>query len=101
MRDGVDVGDVEVSVESEETAVRLREDCRNLTLRVNMDLTTQNFNLNDPVSVEMAIAWAERSVDYHLQAFAENVALQSLAPEIKQKFRAGIQAQVPDTHAWM
>ena len=93
MSDAVDAGNVLASTSTEAEAAQLRDDFADLVLRVNMDLTTQKFNPRDAVSVEIAIAQAERSVDYHLQAFATNSALQSLAPEIKQRFRQGIQVQ--------
>ena len=89
----VDAGNLNTSVNSEEQAQQLRDDFADLVVRVNMDLTNQRFNPRDPVSVEMAIAQTERSIDYHLQSFASNQALQALAPDIKQKFRDGIQAQ--------
>ncbi len=93
MKDAVHVSDVAASVSSEEAAEQLREDFADLVLRVNMDLTSIRFSPKDPISVEMAIAQAERSVDYHLQAFTGNTALQALASEIKDKFRQGIKAQ--------
>jgi hypothetical protein len=48
---------------------------------------------DDPISVESAIAFAERSVEHHLQSFADDEPLQSLAPEIKGRFRRAIQLQ--------
>jgi len=89
----VDAGNLSTSVDSDEQAQRLRDDFADLIVRVNMDLTNQRFNPGDPVSVEMAIAQTERSIDYHLRSFTSNDALQALAPEIKQKFREGIQTQ--------
>ena len=52
-------------------------------MRVNLDLSTQTIRPNDLLSVEMAIAQAERSVDYNLIEFSHNEILQSLADEIK------------------
>ena len=85
--------DVQVSVGSEEAAVKLREDFADLVMRVNMDLTSQRMNVRDPLSVEMAVAQAERSVDYHLTFFADDVPLQTLGPELKLRFRRGIEEQ--------
>jgi hypothetical protein len=93
MSDMVDAGNLNASVDSEEQARKLREDFADLVVRVNMDLTNQRFNPRDPVSVEMAIEQTERSIDFHLQAFASNEALQALAPDIKKKFRDCIKSQ--------
>ena len=93
MNNAVNAGDIATSVNSDEAAERLREEFADLILRINMDLTSQRFSPKDPISVEMAIAQAERSVDYHLRSFPHNAALQALATEIKQKFRQGIEAQ--------
>ncbi len=93
MSNAMDAGNVEISVASEEAAARLRDNFADLTLRVNMDLAGQRFNPRDPISIEIAVAQAERSVDYHLRAFPDDEDLQSLAPEIKRRFRIGIEAQ--------
>lgn len=93
MSEAMDVGNIEISVQSEEAAAKLRDNFADLTLRVNMDLAGQRFNPKDPISVEMAVAHAERSVDYNLLAFLDDEELQSLVQEIKRRFRMGIEAQ--------
>ena len=85
--------EINITVGSDEAAAQLQQDFDELIARVNGDMMFQSMQADDPVSVEAAIANAERSIDAHLRAFAENGALQSLAGEIKQQFRESIEAQ--------
>lgn len=85
--------DIYVSVDAPEKAERLKEEFEEVIARVNGDLMCVTMRPGDPISVEAVIEFAERAIDHHLQTFAENAALQSLAPEIKQRFRASIELQ--------
>lgn len=84
---------IQVTVSSEEEADRLRADFAELLARINGDLMTQHINRNNPLSVETAVVYAERSIEYHLHAFSENENLQKLASSIKDRFRENIRAQ--------
>ncbi|HLH02845.1 MAG TPA: hypothetical protein VKX25_08745 [Bryobacteraceae bacterium] len=85
--------DIHVSVASGEEAAQLKEDFEEVIARVNGDLMSCTMEPGDPISVEAAIAFAERAVDHHLSTFADNAPLQSLGPEIRRRFRAGIEQQ--------
>ncbi len=85
--------DVHVEVDSPEAAARLREDFEELLARVNGDMMFHSMNPGDPVSVEAAIASAERSIDSHLAEFQGDPALQALRGDIKLRFRRAIQQQ--------
>jgi hypothetical protein len=85
--------DLNVSVATPEAAARLQADFDELLARVNGDMMFYSMKPDDPISVEAAISFAERAIDQHLGEFGENAALQSLAPEIKQRFRLAIQKQ--------
>lgn len=85
--------DIQISVGSPETAAILRENFEELVARVNGDLIGFSMNPRDPISVEAAVAFAEQRIDYHLEEFADNPALQSIAQQIKRRFRQSIEAQ--------
>jgi hypothetical protein len=85
--------DIQISIANEEAASVLRENFEELVARVNGDLLGFTMNPNDPISIEAAVAFAEQRIDYHLTEFADNAAIQSLAPDIKQRFRQSINAQ--------
>jgi len=85
--------DIHISVQNPEAAARLQEDFDEVIARVNGDLMGFTMHPDDPISVEAAVAFVERSVDHHLQSFADNAPLQSLAAEIKLRFRGGIEDQ--------
>ncbi len=85
--------DIHISVSSDEKAARLREEFEEVIARVNGDLISLTMQPDNPISVEAAVALAERSIDYHLRTFADNAALQSLSGEIKGRFRASIEEQ--------
>jgi hypothetical protein len=89
--------DIHISVQTPEAAARLQEDFDEVIARVNGDLMCFTIQPEDPISVEAAVAFVERSVDHHLQTFADNLPLQSLAPEIKLRFRRGIEDQAHNT----
>jgi hypothetical protein len=93
--------DINIAVATPEAARRLQEDFDEVVARVNGDLMSHTMQPDDPISVESAIAFAERSVEHHLQSFADNAPLQGLAQEIKDRFRRGIQLQAHSaaTHA--
>jgi hypothetical protein len=85
--------DIQISVSTPELAARLKEDFEEVVARVNGDLMSFSMQPNDPVSVEAAVAFAERSIDHHLRQFAEDAPLQSLAGVMKSRFRTSIEAQ--------
>jgi len=85
--------EINITVGSDAAAAQLQQDFDELIARVNGDMMFQSMQADDPVSVEAAVANAERSIDAHLREFAEDEALQSLAGELKQQFRESIEAQ--------
>ena len=85
--------DIHISVSTPEAAARLQEDFDEVVARVNGDLMSYSMQPNDPVSIEAAVAYAERAIDHHLQTFAEDAPLQSLSTELKSRFRQSIEAQ--------
>ena len=88
--------DIQATVHSPEAAARLKLDFEELLARVNADMAFTTMSICDPISVEAAVASAERSIEHHLRDFAEDLALQALKPELLQRFRTAIylQAQV-------
>lgn len=85
--------DIHISVSTPEEAERLRSNFEEVVARVNGDLMSCSMQPNDPISVEAAVAFAEQSIDRNISSFGENAALQSLAPELKQRFRKSIEEQ--------
>ena len=85
--------EIAVSVSTPEAAAQLREDFDEVVARINGDLMSYAMQPDDPISVECAVAFAEQCVDRHLSYFAQDAALQSLAPELKRRFREGIAQQ--------
>ena len=85
--------DLRTEVRSREEADRLQADFDELLARVNSDMMFQSMKPDDPVSVEAAIASAERSIDSHLGEFPDDAALQALRGDIKLRFRKAIQQQ--------
>lgn len=85
--------DIHISVSNAEAASLLRENFDELVARVNGDLLGFTMNPNDPISVEAAVAFSEQRIDCHLREFADDAALQSLAQDIKRRFRQSIEAQ--------
>ena len=85
--------DIHISVETPEQAARLQEEFEEVIARVNGDLMCFTMQPDDPISVEAAVVFAERSIDYHLHTFAANAPLQSLARDIKLRFRISIEHQ--------
>ena len=86
-------GDISIAVPTGEAAEQLKQDFEELLVRVNSDMMFQSMKPDDPVSVEAAIAAAERSIDFHLAEFREDLALQSLRADLKVRYRAAIQQQ--------
>ena len=85
--------DLQAEVSSAEDAARLQADFDELLARVNGDMMFQSMKPDDPISVEAAIATAERSIDSHLGEFLEDAALQALRSELKLRYRKAIQQQ--------
>jgi hypothetical protein len=85
--------DLNITVSTPEAASQLQQDFEELLARVNGDMMFISMNARDPISVEAAITSAERAIDSHASAFKHNAALLSLIPDLKQRFRAGIQGQ--------
>jgi hypothetical protein len=85
--------DIAISVSTPEAAAQLREDFDEVVARTNGDLMSYAMQPDDPISVECAVAFAEQCIERHLSQFAEDSALQSLAPELKRRFREGIERQ--------
>ena len=85
--------EIYTTVSNQAAAVQLREDFEELVARVNADMMFITMSVDDPVSVEAAVASAERSVDHHLREFSEDDALQKLRPELFHRFRSAIYAQ--------
>jgi hypothetical protein len=82
--------DLNITVATPEAAAQLQQDFDELLARVNGDMMFVSMNPQDPISVEAAIASAERSIDSHMGEFATNEALHSLSQDLKQRFRADI-----------
>jgi len=87
------IDDLNITVATPEAAAQLQQDFDELMARVNGDMMFISMNAQDPISVEASIANAERSIDTHMTAFQSNLALLSLASDIKQRFRTDIQRQ--------
>jgi hypothetical protein len=85
--------DINIAVATPEAARRLQEDFDEVIARVNGDLMSCTMQPDDPISVESAIAFTERCIDHHLQSFADNAPLQSIAQEIRDCFRRSIELQ--------
>jgi hypothetical protein len=85
--------DISIAVSTDEAAERLKQNFEELLVRVNSDMMFQSMKPDDPVSVEAAIAAAERSIDSHLAEFPEDAALQSLRADLKLRYRGAIQQQ--------
>ena len=89
--------DISVSVSTPEAAVLLREDFEELVARVNGELMSYSMKPDDPISVEAAVVYAEQRIDYHLNTFLDSAALQSIAPDIKLRFRQAIEKQASES----
>ena len=85
--------DLQTEVGSPEEAAQLQADFDELMARVNSDMMFQSMKSDDPVSVEAAIAAAERSIDSHLSEFPQDMALQALRADIRLRYRQAIQQQ--------
>lgn len=85
--------ELQVEVGSQEEASQLQADFDELLARVNGELMFQTMEAENPLSVEASVIFAERAIEEHLREFTENQRLQQMAGNIKQRFRAAIEAQ--------
>ncbi|HTF67618.1 MAG TPA: hypothetical protein VK638_33560 [Edaphobacter sp.] len=84
---------IDIVVSTPEAAKRLQENFEEVLARVNGDLMSHTIQPDDPISVEAAVAFAERCIDHHMATFADDAPLQSLTGEMKQRFRKSIELQ--------